>query len=37
MILQPQIVGQNDYGYELPFTLEDGNGNAWILRMRPSR
>jgi hypothetical protein len=28
MILQPQIVGQNDYGYELPFTLEDGNGNA---------
>jgi len=28
MILQPQIVGQNDYGYQLPFTLEDGNGNA---------
>jgi hypothetical protein len=28
MILQPQIVGQGDYGYELPFTLEDGNGNA---------
>jgi hypothetical protein len=28
MILQPLIVGQNDYGYELPFTLEDGNGDA---------
>lgn len=28
MILQPQIVGQNDYGYELPFTLLDGNGDA---------
>jgi hypothetical protein len=28
MILQPQIVGQNDYGYQLPFTLQDGNGNA---------
>jgi hypothetical protein len=28
MILQPQIVTQNDYGYELPFTLQDGNGNA---------
>lgn len=28
MILQPQIVTQNDYGYQLPFTLEDGNGNA---------
>jgi hypothetical protein len=28
MILQPQIVGQGDYGYELPFTLQDGNGNA---------
>ena len=28
MILQPQIVGQNDYGYELPFTLQDGNGDA---------
>lgn len=28
MIIQPQIVGQNNYGYELPFTLEDGNGNA---------
>src|SRR4051794_35339249 len=28
MILQPQIVAQNDYGYQLPFTLEDGNGNA---------
>jgi hypothetical protein len=28
MIIQPQIVGQGDYGYQLPFTLEDGNGNA---------
>jgi hypothetical protein len=28
MIIQPQIVGQGDYGYELPFTLEDGDGNA---------
>jgi hypothetical protein len=28
MILQPQIVGQGDYGYQLPFTLQDGNGNA---------
>ncbi|HLY40472.1 MAG TPA: BppU family phage baseplate upper protein [Terracidiphilus sp.] len=28
MIVQPQTVTQNDYGYELPFTLEDGNGNA---------
>ncbi len=28
MILQPQIVGQNDYGYQLPFTLQDGNGNS---------
>jgi hypothetical protein len=27
MIIQPQTVGQGDYGYELPFTLEDGNGN----------
>jgi hypothetical protein len=27
MILQPQIVGQGDYGYQLPFTLQDGNGN----------
>lgn len=27
-MIQPQTVGQNDYGYELPFTLEDGNGNA---------
>lgn len=28
MIIQPQTVGQGDYGYELPFTLQDGNGNA---------
>jgi hypothetical protein len=28
MILQPQVVGQNDYGYQLPFTLLDGNGDA---------
>lgn len=28
MILQPQIVGQGDYGYQLPFTLLDGNGDA---------
>jgi hypothetical protein len=28
MILQPQIVGQGDYGYKIPFTLQDGNGNA---------
>ena len=27
MIIQPQTVTQNDYGYELPFTLEDGDGN----------
>jgi len=27
-MIQPQIVTQGDYGYELPFTLEDGNGNA---------
>jgi hypothetical protein len=28
MIIQPQIVGQGDYGYQLPFTLEDGNCNV---------
>jgi len=28
MINQPQIVTQGDYGYELPFTLQDGNGDA---------
>jgi hypothetical protein len=26
-MIQPQYVTQNDYGYQLPFTLEDGNGN----------
>lgn len=30
-MIQPQEVVQNDYGYEIPFTLEDGNGNAVIL------
>jgi hypothetical protein len=28
MIVQPQTVTQGDYGYNLSFTLEDGNGNA---------
>ena len=27
-MIQPQVVTQGDYGYELPFTLEDGSGNA---------
>ena len=27
-MIQPQEVVQNDYGYQIPFTLEDGNGNA---------
>jgi hypothetical protein len=27
LLIQPQILGQGDYGYELPFTLEDSNGN----------
>jgi len=27
-MIQPIQVVQNDYGYEMPFTLEDGNGNA---------
>ena len=25
---QPQTITQSDYGYQIPFTLEDGNGNA---------
>jgi hypothetical protein len=27
LIIQPQIIGQGDYGFELPFTLEDSSGN----------
>lgn len=27
-MIQPQVVTQGDYGYELPFTLEDGSGDA---------
>jgi hypothetical protein len=27
-MIQPQIIVQSDYGYELPFTLQDANGNA---------
>jgi hypothetical protein len=27
-MIQPQEIVQNDYGYQIPFTLEDGNGNA---------
>jgi hypothetical protein len=27
-MIQPIQVVQNDYGYQLPFTLEDGNGNV---------
>jgi hypothetical protein len=27
-MIQPIQIVQNDYGYQLPFTLEDGNGNA---------
>ena len=27
-MIQPQEILQNDYGYQIPFTLEDGNGNA---------
>jgi hypothetical protein len=27
MIPSPIKVVQNDYGYQIPFTLEDGNGN----------
>ena len=26
-MIQPQEVVQNDYGYQIPFTLLDGNGN----------
>src|SRR5579863_1227221 len=26
-MIQPQTITQGDYGYEIPFTLEDGNGN----------
>jgi hypothetical protein len=28
MIIQPIQIVQNDFGYQIPFTLEDGNGNA---------
>ncbi len=28
MQIQPITVTQNDFGYQIPFTLEDGNGNA---------
>jgi hypothetical protein len=27
-MIQPIEITQNDYGYQIPFTLEDGNGNA---------
>lgn len=27
-MLQPIEIVQNDYGYQIPFTLQDGNGNA---------
>lgn len=27
-MIQPLQVVQNDYGYQLPFTLQDGSGNA---------
>ncbi len=27
-MIQPIQVVQNDFGYQIPFTLEDGNGNA---------
>jgi hypothetical protein len=27
-MIQPLQVVQNDYGYQLPFTLQDGNGNV---------
>lgn len=26
-MIQPQLIVQNDYGYQIPFLLEDGNGN----------
>jgi hypothetical protein len=28
MIVQPIQIVQGNYGYNIPFTLEDGNGNA---------
>jgi hypothetical protein len=28
MIIQPIQIVQGNYGYNIPFTLEDGNGNA---------
>jgi len=28
MIIQPIQLIQSDFGYQIPFTLEDGNGNA---------
>ena len=27
ILVQPLVLGQNDYGFELPFTLQDSNGN----------
>ena len=27
-MIQPIQIVQSDYGYKIPFTLEDGNGNA---------
>jgi len=27
-MIQPIRIVQSDYGYQIPFTLEDGNGNA---------
>ena len=27
-MIQPQEILQNDYGYQIPFTLQDGNGVA---------
>jgi hypothetical protein len=27
-MIQPLQITQNDYGYQLPFTLQDGTGNA---------
>jgi hypothetical protein len=31
MIIQPIQIVQGNYGYNIPFTLEDGNGNALSL------
>jgi hypothetical protein len=28
MIIQPIQIWQNDFGYQIPFTLQDGTGNA---------